>query len=100
MAGTSPARRYFRSARMAPMGGWRRAPLPDYRGDAMEPSTPSRLERARRRVDSSTPYSPEWQAAIEELEEAEAEITCVTGPRHADERDLFPAPGRSLGDAA
>lgn len=66
----------------------------------MEPSTASRLERARRRVDSSTPYSPEWQAAVEELDEAEAEIACVTAPRHADERDLLPVPGRSLGDAA
>jgi F0F1-type ATP synthase gamma subunit len=66
----------------------------------MDPTTASRLERARRRVDSSTPYSPEWQAAIEELEEAEAEITCLAVPRHADERDLLPTPGSSLGDAA
>jgi hypothetical protein len=27
------------------------------------------LERARRRVENAVPYSPEWQAAIEELEE-------------------------------
>lgn len=69
----------------------------------MEPSAASRLERARRRVDSSTPYSPEWQAAIEELEELEgagAGITCVAAPQHADERALRPVPGRSLGDAA
>ncbi len=82
------------------MGGWRRASLPDYRGNAMEPSTASRLERARRRVDSSTPYSPEWQAAIEELEEAEAEIACVAGPRPADDPGHLSLPGRSLGDAA
>jgi F0F1-type ATP synthase gamma subunit len=66
----------------------------------MEPSTASRLERARRRVDSSTPYSPEWQAAIEELEEAEAETASVTVPHPAGDRDLLSTPGRSLGDAA
>ena len=66
----------------------------------MEPYTASRLERARRRVDSSTPYSPEWQAAVEELEEAEAEIACVAVPRSGDERELMTTPGRTLGDAA
>jgi F0F1-type ATP synthase gamma subunit len=66
----------------------------------MDATTASRLERARRRVDSSTPYSPEWQAAIEELEEAEAEIGCVARPRPADELDLLSTSGRGLGDAA
>ena len=34
----------------------------------------ARLERVRRRIESDVPYSPDWAAAVDELEELEAAI--------------------------
>ena len=33
-----------------------------------------RLDRVRRRIESDVPYSPDWAAAVEELEELEAAL--------------------------
>lgn len=40
----------------------------------MDHSLAARLARVRRRVDDAVPYSPEWAAAMDELEELEAAV--------------------------
>ena len=34
----------------------------------------ARLDRVRRRIESDVPYSPDWAAAVDELEELEAAL--------------------------
>ncbi len=57
--------------------------------DFAKQAVDERLARARRRRDSSLPYSPEWAAAVDEVEELEAllatrgEATDASGARPA-----------------
>ncbi len=39
-----------------------------------------RLVRVRRRIETNVPYSPDWAAAIEELEELEAALDAERAP--------------------
>jgi hypothetical protein len=38
----------------------------------------SRLERARRRLDDATPYSPDWDAAMAQVEDLERRTETMT----------------------
>jgi hypothetical protein len=65
------------------------APAPTLIGGDDHPVTEraditSAVARARRRVAESAPRSPEWCAAIEELEELEGAVPCTNGSTEAE----------------
>jgi len=45
-----------------------------------------RLARVRRRIESDVPYSPDWAAAMEELEELEAALVAKHPVPRTDDR--------------